>query len=366
MSQTYIVKGMDCADCALKIEKGLRQLQGVQEVRLDFATGLLQVEGESSRQSIEQRVEALGYSLQDKRQSRSSHPPENALLGFWRFMLARSETRLALAGGGLIVAAVLLRLVGISETAFAGLQIIALAVAGYPIARSALVNLWINRDFSINLLMTIAALGAVVIGEYTESATLIFLFAIAEALEGYTTDRARSVLGELNDLAPTHATRILGSREEVVPVEMLRPGDEIIIRSGERIPMDGTILAGISAVNQAPITGESLPVDKEPGQEVFAGTVNGSGALQIQVTRPAGETTLQRVIRMIEQAQNLRAPTQRFIDRFAQVYTPLMVGLATLVAALPPLLFGQPFFNTVDGQSGWLYRARRKRSWLDA
>ncbi len=205
--------------------------------------------------------------------------------------------------------------------------------------------------------MTIAAVGAVILGDFTESATLIFLFAVAEALEGYTADRARSVLGELTGLAPDQATRLTAEGEETVPVEALQPGDEILIRAGERIPMDGVIVNGSSAVNQAPITGESLPVEKIAGDEIFAGTVNGSGTLTSRVTRPAAETTIQRVIRLIEQAQEMRAPTQRFIDRFAQIYTPIMVILAVLVAALPPLLFGQPFFNPANGTTGWFYRA---------
>jgi Zn2+/Cd2+-exporting ATPase len=355
--QIYVVKGMDCADCAHKIEKGVRQVEGVRTVHLDFATGLLQVEGETSPAAVQKRVSALGYSLEEKRAGGQSRRPENAVLGFWQFLLNRHETRLALIGGAFIVLALLLRLVGLLESASNVILVLALAVAGYPIARSALANLWINRDFSINLLMTIAAVGAVLIGEYTESATLIFLFAIAEALEGYTTDRARGVLGELNNLAPTHATRFTGTGEEVIPVEALLPGDEIVIRSGERIPMDGVVSSGQSAVNQAPITGESMPVDKMTGDELFAGTVNGSGTLHMHVTRAAAETTIQRVIRMIEQAQNLRAPTQRFIDRFAQFYTPAMILLALLVAGLPPLLLGEPFLNPPGGGTGWLYRA---------
>jgi len=356
-NQTYIVKGMDCADCALKIEKGLRQLEGVQEIQLDFATGLLHVQGQASPEVIQQRVEVLGYSLEEKSARATKKPQSNALIGFWRYLWERSETRLALLGGALIVFSLILHLAGLSDIFVNGIQVVALVIAGYPIARSALVNLWINRDFSINLLMTIAAVGAVVIGEYTEGATLIFLFVIAEALEGFTSDRARSVLGELNDLAPRQATRLIDGKEELVPVEDLQPGDLILIRSGERVPMDGVVFQGHSSVNQAPITGESLPVDKEPGSEVFASTVNGSGTLHIRVTKAASETTIQRVIRMIEQAQNLRAPTQRFIDRFAQVYTPIMVVLAVQVAALPPLLWGQPFLNSADGGTGWLYRA---------
>lgn len=357
MTQTYNVKGMDCADCALTIEKGVRQLEGVEKVQIDFSTGLLQVEGEIPPAQVEQRVRALGYDLEEKAQRRAEKVQDKGLVGFWRFLLDRHETRLALIGGLFILFSILIRLIGVPETITNILQISALAVAGYPIARSALVTLWINRDFSINLLMTIAAIGAVVIGEITEAATLIFLFAIAEALEGFTADRARGVLGELGELAPSKAIRIKNNIEEVIPVEALRLGDEIIIKPGDRLPMDGIITSGRSAVNQAPITGESLPVDKAAGDEVFAGTVNGSGTIVVQVTRPASETTIQRVIRLIEQAQSLRAPTQRFIDRFAQVYTPLMVVVAVLVAAVPPLFFGAPFMNPAEGGTGWLYRA---------
>ena len=357
MNQTYQIKGMDCADCALKIEKGVSQLTGVDQVHLDFATGLMQVTGEAQPEDIQKRVSMLGYSLENRADRRTVQAPANVLSGFLRFMLARSETRLALVGGGLILAAVLLHLAGLLAIYTNIILIAALAVAGYPIARSAAVNLWINHDFGIDMLMTIAAVGAVILGDFTESATLIFLFAVAEALEGYTADRARSVLGELTGLAPNQATRLTSQGEETVPVEALQPGDEILIRPGERIPMDGMIVNGSSAVNQAPITGESLPVEKIAGDEIFAGTVNGSGTLTTRVTRPAAETTIQRVIRLIEQAQEMRAPTQRFIDRFAQIYTPIMVILAVLVAALPPLLFGQPFFNPADGTTGWFYRA---------
>ncbi len=353
--QTYHIQGMDCADCALKIEKGVRQLQGAQAVQVNFSTGLLQIEGDPQPDDVKKRVEALGYQIAEKRPTRAKEQG-SALASFWRYLLGRSETRLALIGGVLLIVSLPIYLLGAPSWLVQGLQILALAIAGYPIVRSGLSNLWINRDFNINLLMTIAGIGAVVIGETAEAATLIFLFAIAEALEGFTADRARRVLDELNDLAPAQAVRISAGKEETMPVEMLRLGDRILIKAGERIPMDGKIETGQSAVNQAPITGESVPVEKEPGDEVFAGTVNGSGALIVEVTRLVQDTTIQRIIRMIEQAQSVRAPTQRFIDRFAQVYTPLMVVIAALVAVVPPLLFGQPFFN-LPGETGWLYRA---------
>lgn len=356
----YIVKGMDCAECALKIEKGVRQVEGITSARVDFATGLLHVEGQANPDVIHRRVQALGYGLEAKtpagQAAQKQTAPGGAVTGFWIFLAGRAETRLALLGGLLLLVSVLAQALGLATGVVQAVQILALGVAGYPVARSALVTLWINRDFSINLLMTIAAIGAVVIGDTAESATLIFLFAISEALEGYTADRARRVLGEMSDLAPSSAVRILANSEEVVPVEALHIDDEILVRPGERIPVDGVVHSGASAVNQAPITGESLPVEKTIGSPVFAGTVNGSGALTVHVTHRAEDTTIQRIIHMIEQAQSVRAPTQRFVDRFAKVYTPLMVLIALLVATIPPLFFGQPFFNPPAGV-GWLYRA---------
>ncbi len=356
----YIVKGMDCAECALKIEKGVRQVEGITSARVDFATGLLHVEGQANPDVIHRRVQALGYGLEAKtpagQAAQKQTAPGGAVTGFWIFLAGRAETRLALLGGLLLLVSVLAQALGLAPGVVQAVQILALGVAGYPVARSALVTLWINRDFSINLLMTIAAIGAVVIGDTAESATLIFLFAISEALEGYTADRARRVLGEMSDLAPSSAVRILANSEEMVPVEALHIDDEILVRPGERIPVDGVVHSGASAVNQAPITGESLPVEKTIGSPVFAGTVNGSGALTVRVTHRAEDTTIQRIIHMIEQAQSVRAPTQRFVDRFAKVYTPLMVLIALLVATIPPLFFGQPFFNPPAGV-GWLYRA---------
>ncbi|HET7089675.1 MAG TPA: heavy metal translocating P-type ATPase [Anaerolineae bacterium] len=364
---TYSIDGMDCADCALKIEKGVRQLPGARDVRVDFATAKLHVAGDVSGDSVRKRVEALGYHIAESRGS-LVHAPRltlHAPLGFGQYLLGRLETRLALMGGGVVLLAFLLgstRIIG--ETVQDALYVAALALAGYPIARSGLGSLIVNRDFNINLLMTIAAVGAVVIGETTEAATMIFLFAIAEALEGYTTDRARDSLRQLMELAPAQAIRLSpalsevegAGREESVSVDALRVNDVILVKPGERIPMDGVITAGSSDVNQAPITGESLPVRKDIGEEVFAGTVNGGGALEVRVTHLVQDNTLSRIIRLVEEAQSVRAPSQRFIDQFARVYTPAMVTLAVLVALLPPLLFQVPFLDTPDGH-GWLYRA---------
>nr|HMN60987.1 cation-translocating P-type ATPase [Anaerolinea sp.] len=353
-THTYTVEGMDCADCALHVEQGVAQLPGVTNARVNFVTGLLNYEGEADENALRSRVEALGYRL--AAQAEPGQAPARRAGGVWgfaRFLVEQWETRLALIGGLVLLLSVLLPPGGLARQA---LQLAALAVAGYPVARSGLANLWINRAVSINLLMTIAAVGAVVIGDLTEAATLIFLFDVAEALEAYTTERARRTLGELRDLVPTRALRLTEAGEETVAVESLRPGERIPERPGERLPIDGLVVSGESQVNQAPITGESMPVEKAGGDEVYAGSVNGSGALEVQVTRLAADSTLARIVRMVTEAQNLRAPSQRFIDRFAQVYTPAVIGMAALVAVVPPLFFGQPLLSTAT-ETGWLYRA---------
>jgi Cd2+/Zn2+-exporting ATPase len=230
-------------------------------------------------------------------------------------------------------------------------------LAGYPIAVSAWRALRVNHEITINLLMTIAAVGAVIIGAYTEAGLVMVLFALGEALEGYTAARARDAIGSMSALAPAEATVLRDGGEARLPVAALRVGDVIVARPGERLPMDGRVLAGESAVNQAPITGESRPVDKSAGDEVYAGSVNGHGTLEVEVTHLAEDNTISRMIRLVSEAQERRAPAQRFVDRFARAYTPVVIVIALLVAIIPPLFFDQPFWNPAPGEQGWLYRA---------
>ncbi len=356
----YTVQGMDCAHCAQELEAGIARLDGVRAVRVDFATARMRVEGDAPFEALQQRAQALGKTLAAAKagRERQSPPGPGGALGFARYLLWRRETQLALAGGALLALAWAAGLAQLDPDAAQAGYILATLVAGYPVACSGLSALLVNRDFNINLLMTLAAAGAVLIGETAEAATVIFLFAVGEALEGYTADRARASLRGLMELAPAEAIRLNdGGGEERVPVEALAVGDRILVKPGERIPMDGEVIAGESGVNQAPITGESLPVHKTPGAEVYAGTINGGGALTVRVTRLAADNTLSHLIRLVEEAQSARAPSQRLIDRFARYYTPSVVAAAALVATLPPLLFGAPFANSLDGGQGWLYRA---------
>ncbi|MDK3159353.1 heavy metal translocating P-type ATPase [Kamptonema cortianum] len=358
-TRTYIVKGMDCAGCAREVETGVARLDGVQTVQVDFATSKMQLAGNVPFEALQARVSALGKSVHAETEVVDETPTavRGGVIGFWDYLLRRGETRLALVGGGVVLATLILSLVfSLSETITAVAYTVGMAITLLPIARSGINTLRINRQFNINLLMSIAAVGAIWIGEYLEGATVIFLFAVGEALEGYTADRARDSIRGLMALKPTEAVRVRGGVEQKVSVSVLEVGDTLIVKPGENIPMDGVIVNGGSSVNQAPITGESVPVAKASGDEVFAGTINGEGALTMRVTRLAADNTLSRIIRMVEEAQSVRAPSQRMIDRFAAWYTPAVVVIAALVALVPPLLFGQPFYDTPT-EHGWLYRA---------
>jgi Cd2+/Zn2+-exporting ATPase len=357
--QTYRIGNMDCAHCAQEVEAGVARLDGVTFVRVDFATARMKLAGDVDIAALKARVESLGKTL-NADDADAPLPPEGrgGVIGFWDYLLARRESRLALIGAAVILVAVALSLLtALPEAAINTLLTGGLLVTLYPILKSGINGLRINREFNINLLMSIAAFGALFIGEYLEGATVIFLFAIGEALEGYTADRARSSIRGLMALKPTHALRLTdGEREESVPVGALRIGDTILVRPGEGVPMDGEVLSGASGVNQAPITGESVPVAKAPRDTVYAGSINGEGTLIVRVTHLAADNTLSRIIHMVEEAQSVRAPSQRLVDRFAHYYTPAVTLIAVAVAFLPPLLFNAPFYDTPDGH-GWLYRA---------
>jgi Cd2+/Zn2+-exporting ATPase len=206
------------------------------------------------------------------------------------------------------------------------------------------------RSLDINVLMIIAAGGAIALGQWSEGAAVIFLFAVAQTLEARTLERARNAIHALMDLTPTSALVRDEAGERLVDVDDLRPGAVIIVRPGEKIPLDGEVVAGESAVNQSPVTGESMPADKRLGDEVFAGTINGRGALDVRVTRIRRDTTLARIIHLVERAQAQRAPSQTFVERFAKIYTPAVITLAVVLALVPPIAMGGSWHD-------WIYRA---------
>jgi Zn2+/Cd2+-exporting ATPase len=219
----------------------------------------------------------------------------------------------------------------------------------YHFARKGLYALK-TLSLGINFLMSLAILGAIVIEEYVEAASLAFLFSLAELLEEFSVERARRSLRELIKLAPREARVRRNGKELLCPIEEIAVGEVCIVKPGERIALDGQVLSGSSFVNQAPITGESVPVEKRPGDEVFAGTINYDGYLEITVTKRAKDTTLARIIHLVEEAEAQKAPSERFVDRFARYYTPGVVLVALLVAIVPAIFFGAAF-------SEWFSRA---------
>ncbi|MBP6472118.1 MAG: heavy metal translocating P-type ATPase [Chloroflexi bacterium] len=377
--QTFQITGMDCADCARSIEKGVAKLDGVALCRLNFTTETLRVDGSVDQQTVVNRIRELGYNVAAPTAEQAAQPPA----AFFPYLWQRRDTRLALLATLLILPGLLFHELlpgaGISGVWIDLTAVLAMIIAGLPIFKSAWTAVRVNREININVLMSIAAIGAVLIGAYTEAGMVMVLFVIAEAIEGYATARARQSIRSLMELAPGKATvlrfcvdcashlgqdgydggpcPICGLEEQRVPVADLRLGETIIVKPGERVPMDGRLLSGSSAVNQAPITGESVPVEKQPGDDLFAGSINGQGTLEIEVTHLAEDNTISRLIRLVAEAQESQAPTQRFVDQFAKYYTPAVVAIAALVAIVPPLFFNQPLVAAADPAQGWLYRA---------
>jgi Cd2+/Zn2+-exporting ATPase len=376
---TFRVTGMDCASCAQTVENGVARLDGVESCQLNFTTETLRVSGTAVPQNIISRIQELGYDI-----AAPDEKPETAeTLNFWQFMRQRQETTLALVGALLILPGLLfnelLPMLGWEHPLLNLTSVAALVLAGLPIARSGWRSLRVNHELTINALMTIAAVGAVFIGAYTEAGLVMVLFAIGEALEGYTAVRARNSIRSLMRVSPQSATVMrpcmdckehlgqngytqgecpfCGVEPHRVPVEELKLGETVVVKPGERVPVDGRILSGSSTVDQSTITGESAPIAKQPDDTVFASSINGAGVLHLEVTHLAEDSTISRLIRLVEEAQERRAPAQRFIDRFSRVYTPAVVVLAMLVAVVPPLLWQQPFIDTVTPTNGWLYRA---------
>jgi Cd2+/Zn2+-exporting ATPase len=227
--------------------------------------------------------------------------------------------------------------------------VVAMFVGLVPIARRAIMAALAGTPFSIEMLMTIAAVGAVVINATEEAAAVVFLFLVGELLEGVAAGKARDSIRSLSALVPKTALLEEGGRTTEVPAEALAVGAVILVRPGDRISADGTIIDGESSIDEAPVTGESTPVRKEVGDTVFAGTVNGDAALRVRVTAAAADNTIARVVKLVEEAQESKAPTERFIDRFSKYYTPGVVVVAALVAIIPPLFFGGVW-------SEWVYK----------
>ncbi|MGE5405294.1 MAG: heavy metal translocating P-type ATPase [Candidatus Saccharibacteria bacterium] len=340
---SILVHGLDCADCAAKLEKSINNISGVQSAAVNFGASRLKVTHDTDVAEILTAVRKMGYvgELEE------SGAKQNMSFAWWKTNQYVIPTAVS---GIVLLLALASRLFGASHIIFQSILVFGIVLAGYLPAKNGISVLINARELDMNILMTVAVLGATVIGQMEEAAAVIFLFSLGNLLQGYTLDRTRQSIRTLIQLAPQEALVRRSGLETVMPVSSIQTGDIIIVRPGERIAMDGRVIAGSSAVNQAPITGESMPVDKVPGNEVFAGTINEQGSLEIEVTRLAEDNTLSRIIKLVEEAQEQKAPSQQFIDRFARYYTPAVIFAALLVAVLPPVLLDQPFKK-------WFYEA---------
>jgi Cd2+/Zn2+-exporting ATPase len=324
-------------DAASRIESELSAVPGVLAASVSLPAQVARVEYDKNRTSAEEIARALGElgaSAKEVAPRVQGHKDGVTWYGRHKELVWS------------LIAGVLLATAWAGER-FAGLPssvAIAIYVASYGFGAFDLVGHTVKSlkkghfHFDIDLLMLLAALGAAVLGEWAEGAFLLFLFSLAHALEHFALDRARGAIRALSDLAPPRARVVKDGREIEVPVEEVKAGDVIVVRPAERIPVDGKVRSGRSAVDQAPITGESVPAEKEPGAEVYAGTINGQGALEIDTTRAAGDRTLDRVIKLVSEAQTQKAPTQQFTDRFESVFVPTVLVCDLLLIVAPPLL----------------------------
>jgi Cd2+/Zn2+-exporting ATPase len=322
------------------VEKTVSALDGVTTAQVSFGTATMLVAGAAPDADVLRAVSRAGYRARPADRAVAQDGPS-----FWRRDARAASTSASVA---LLIAAVVASLASAPRAVAEPLYLSSMVVGGWPIARAAWSAL-LRRSLDMNVLMTLAAVGAVGIGAYAEGAWVLVLFAVGTGLEATALERSRRSVHALMDLAPAQARVLVDGREQVVGVDAVAVDDRVIVRPGERLPLDGIVADGTSSVDQAPITGESVPVDKQPGDEVFAGTLNTTGALVIRVTRAASDSTLSRVAALVEHAQGSRAPAERFIDHFARIYTPLVFVAASLVATVP-LAFG----GDLDT---WLYRA---------
>lgn len=325
------IEGMDCSDCVTVIEHSIRRLDGVLAVNVNYPTEKVWVEFDNqriSRAAIEKRIVSLGYEV-----------PAEGLRSWYQ---ENREVLFSLIAGLLLlvgwIGGTFFRFPILISTCF---YLAAYVFGGWDISQHAWHAIK-ERHFDTDLLMVMAAMGAAFLGDFAEGALLLFLFSLGHALEERALDRARAAVRALADLAPKTALVRRDGNEQELPVEALQLEEVVIVRPGVRIPVDGIILNGRSGVGQASVTGESMPVDKVPGDTVFASTVNGEGALEVKVTRLAKDSTLSRVMRMVEEAQAQKSPTQLTVEKFESVFVPGVLALTALVIVLPPL-FGFPF-----------------------
>lgn len=337
--KTYRVEGFSCTSCANIFEENVKELRGVKEAQVNFGASKIYVHGETTISELEKAGAFENLKVRHENERRVE--PES----FWK---QKANIKVYIAAILLVFTWFIGSQFGEGHIFTKASYAAVIVIGGHTLFMKGFKNLSQFR-FDMNTLMTIAIIGASLIGQWGEGAIVVILFAISEALERFSVDKARESIQSLMDIAPREALIRRGNKELNVQVEEIRIGDTMIVKPGQQLAMDGVITKGLSTLNQAAITGESVPVMKTVNDEVFAGTLNEEGLLEVEVTKRVEDTTLSKIIHLVEEAQAERAPSQAFVDRFAQYYTPAIIVLALLIAVVPPLFFGGDW-------SQWVYQ----------
>jgi Cd2+/Zn2+-exporting ATPase len=338
----FRIEAMDCPTEQTLIQNKLSKMTGVQQLEFNLINRVLGVTHDlPGIEPIVEAIKSLGMHAEPMDQGAETPTPVPRNKPWWP---------LALSGVGALLAEVIHFTASAPNWVVAIIALVSILSGGLGTYKKGWIALK-NRNLNINALMSIAVTGAVLIGQWPEAAMVMFLFTVAELIEARSLDRARNAISGLMQMTPDTATVLQADGSWVEQdVKTIGLGARVRIRPGERIGLDGAVLSGRSTIDQAPITGESLPVEKTVGDKVFAGTINQAGSLEFEVTAAADNSTLARIIHAVEQAQGARAPTQRFVDSFSTIYTPAVFVLALAVAVIPPMFMGALWFD-------WIYRA---------
>ena len=338
---TFKIEGMDCHEEVAILERRLKRLSGLEALDADVVGQRVRVKYDAAKLSAGSIAEAVAQTgMRAWLEHEAPAPAAGSAL---------TRQRLVIMAGAAFVAGLVASWAHAPGPAVWIAFLVAIGCGGVYTTRRAVASVRAGH-LDINALMVIAVIGAMALRQFEEAASVIVLFALAQLLETRAMDRARGAIRALMDLTPAEAIVRRQGQDERLPVDAVRVGDTILVRPGEKIPLDGHVAAGESHVNQAPVTGESLPIEKRPGDEVFAGTINGRGALDVRVGRLRRDSTLARIIHLVERAQSERAPSQTFVDRFARVYTPVVLATAIAVALVPPLVLAASWTT-------WFYRS---------
>lgn len=334
-TEQYRLENLSCANCAAKFERNIKEIETVEEVQLNFGAAKLTVKGDVTVAQLEAAGAFDGIKV--SKANERNQPIKQSFM-------KKKENQLALLSLLFVSVGIICSFyLGEGHILVNSIYAVAIVVGGYPIFGTGIKNLR-RLEFDMKTLMTIAIIGAAIIGEWQEAAIVVFLFAVSEALEAYSINKARQSISQLVELAPAHAIikRAHGAHfhEMEVATEDIQIGDILLVKPGQKIAMDGVVVEGSSTVNQAAITGESIPVTKNVEDHVFAGTLNEAGALEVKVTKRVEDTTIAKIIHLVEEAQTQKAPSQKFVDRFAKYYTPAIMLVALFVAIIPSIITG--------------------------